>query len=175
MGIIFIGNYRKNIKYWGETMKKIVVTNKKELKARHKSENTGYEYLKYIPIEEGINNQCTVMFYDIPPKKYNYPYHYHGSDVEIFYIIAGKGKVETEEGIKNISSGDLIICPPGKLAAHKITNISETENLSHIEFDTIHKPEVIKYPHSKKIGIINIEGDNRFFREKDNKEYYDGE
>ena len=156
-------------------MEKVVITNKKELNARHKSESVGYEYFKYLPIEEGINNQCAVMFYDIPPKKSNYPYHYHGSDVEIFYIISGRGQVKTEEGIKDISSGDLIICPSGKMAAHKITNTSEAENFCYIEFDTIHKPEVIKYPHSKKIGIVNMEGDSRFFREKDNKEYYDGE
>lgn len=44
-----------------------------------------------------------------------------------------------------------------------------------IEFDTTHKPEVVKYPHSKKVGIINMDGENKFFKEEDNREYYDGE
>lgn len=156
-------------------MDKIIITNKNDLNSIHKCENQKYEYFKYLPAKSNIDNQCSVKFYDIPPKKSNYPYHYHCSDVEIFYIISGNGELETEDGTKSIHSGDLIICPPGKLSAHKITNVSDALTLSYIEFDTTHHPEIIKYPHSNKIGLMDVDKENIFFNEDTNTDYYDGE
>ena len=156
-------------------MSKVIITNKEDLNPIHKCENNKYEYLKYIPKNEEINNQCSVLFYDIPPQKSNYPYHYHGANIEVFYITSGHGELRTEDGIRTINPGDMIICPPGKGSEHKLTNTSDSEVLSYIEFDTVNHPEVIKYPDSNKVGIIDMNNENTFFKEEYKAKYYDGE
>lgn len=156
-------------------MDKVFLTNKDMLEMVHKAEHELYEYEKYIPVREGINGECTVAIYDIPPLKSNYPYHYHGQDIEIFYIIEGCGVLEEPDGTRIIKKGDIIICPPNKQGAHKLTNTSKTNKLSYIEFDTIHKPEVVKYPHSNKVGILHMESVNTFYSENNTMDYYEGE
>lgn len=69
-------------------MDKIILTNREKLEELHKVGNEIYEYSKFNPVIEGINGECSVAIYDIPPGKSNYPYHYHEQDTEIFYIIA---------------------------------------------------------------------------------------
>jgi uncharacterized cupin superfamily protein len=107
--------------------------------------------------------------------KSNYPYHYHGQDIEIFYIIEGYGLLEEPTGTRVVKKGDVIICPPLKSGAHKLTNTSNKETLSYIEFDTIHKPEVVKYPHTNKVGITRFEDENTFYSQANTVGYYEGE
>lgn len=47
--------------------------------------------------------------------------------------------------------------------------------LSYIDFDTIHKPEVVKYPHTNKVGILNMDSKNVFYFEENTKDYYEDE
>jgi len=156
-------------------MDKIILTNRDKLEEFHKVGNELYEYAKFIPVKEGINGECSVAIYDIPPGKSNYPYHYHEQDIEIFYIIDGDGILEEPDGKREIKKGDIIICPPNSNGAHKITNISNSNKLSYIEFDTIHKPEVVKYPNTNKIGILYTNSGNYFFNESKTVDYYEGE
>lgn len=153
---------------------KITVHSKETLNVIHKQKHTQYEYKKYVATNKETSHY-TVAIYDIPPQKSNYPYHYHTKDDEIFYIIKGIGTLETPEGNKEIKAGDIIICPPCDKGAHKLTNISSTETLSYIEFDITHKPEVVIYPHTNKIGVIGLEEDNIFFQKDTRVNYYDGE
>ena len=153
---------------------KITIHRKESLEVIHKHNHMYYEYRKYVTTDKE-NSNYTVSLYDIPPQKSNYPYHYHTKDDEIFYIINGFGILETPEGNKEIKAGDIIICPPCNKGAHKLTNISSTETLSYIEFDIIHKPEVVIYPHTNKIGVIGLEGENVFYNKDGTVDYYDGE
>jgi uncharacterized cupin superfamily protein len=38
--------------------------------------------------------------------------------------------------------------------AHQLTNLSETEPLLYLDFDTFHYPEVCFYPDTQKVGIF---------------------
>ena len=155
-------------------MDKLIITRKNQISPKHVSVHPKYEYIKYNPYVQDIGGQCKFAFYDIPPEKSNYPYHYHAQNVEIFYIISGTGMLETPEGDKEITAGDVIVCPPGKESAHKITNTSKDTVLSYIEVDTTHHPEVVKYPHSQKVGIIDVD-ESVFYNEMETMNYYDGE
>jgi mannose-6-phosphate isomerase-like protein (cupin superfamily) len=51
--------------------------------------------------------------------------HYHIKSEEIYYILQGKGKLETTDGVTEVAEGDGIAIPPGK--KHKIWNIGAKE------------------------------------------------
>ncbi len=155
--------------------KSITITNKQQLCANHKAEHEPYEYDKYEITNREDFSQCYVAIYDIPPLKANYPYHFHISNTEAFYIISGKGILETPEGNKEITTGDVIVCPPSARSAHRIVNISETEVLSYIDFDTTNSPDIVHYPHSDKMGVIVHNHPSTFFKNNSSVDYYEGE
>jgi uncharacterized cupin superfamily protein len=153
----------------------IQIITKNLIEPKHICIHEPYEYNKYTITEPRKENQCTVAIYEIPPKKANYPYHYHFKNEEVFYIISGNGILETPNGNKTISAGDTIICPPSEKGAHRIINSSQTEMLVYFECDTFNSTEVVCYPHSDKVGII-INGKSGTFYNKDtNVSYYEGE
>lgn len=155
--------------------RKIQVTNKNLIKPKYKCEHETYEYKKYEVTKRSKENQCYVAIYEIPPQKANYPYHYHYKNEEVFYIISGNGILETPDGNKTISSGDIIVCPPSERGAHRIINSSDTENLIYIDFDTINSPELVFYPKSEKVGIIINGESSTFYKEGTDIDYYEGE
>ena len=165
-------------------MQKIIITNMNRITPRHQNEHKKYEYYKsevtdsrykYEVASPNEGNQTVAAFYTIPPSKSNYPFHYHTTNEEVFYIISGKGDLETFDGIYIVSAGDIIVCPAGKDGAHKITNSSETENLVYLDVDTNNTPDIAYYPRSNKIGIRAAGGvhDNYNINSKIN--YYDNE
>jgi uncharacterized cupin superfamily protein len=99
----------------------------------------------------------------------------HQRLTEVFYVISGKGRIETPEGDKPVSAGDVIVFPPGAAGAHKIWNTSENESLRYIDFDTTAINDLICYPDSGKVGFDLNGKKGLFFRENDAVDYYEGE
>jgi len=164
-------------------MKKIIISNMNKIIPKSEKHNQ-YEYYKhevtdstekYEVSSPGEGNQTVTAFYNIPPGKSAYPFHYHTVNEEVFYIISGSGILETYDAKYPISTGDVVVCPAGREGAHKITNTSETENLVYLDVDTNKTPEIAVYPHSNKVGIRAAGGirDNYFMDSK--VRYYDGE
>lgn len=154
--------------------KDILITNKENIELKHKNKKDPYDFNIYQVTNRSDFNQCYVAFYEILPKKYNYPYHYHLENTEVFYIIKGSGVLETSKGNKEIKAGDIIVCPPGEEGAHRIYN-SSSETLNYIDFDTTNSPDVIKYPKSNKTGIIIHNQSSTFYKDGTEVDYYDGE
>jgi len=111
---------------------------------------------------------------EVPPQKSSYPYHFHMGITEVFYIISGIGSLETPDGERAVTKGDVIVFPPGKQGAHRITNMSESEMLVYLDCDTTSIADVAFYPHSGKMGTIVV-GEPAFFEIKDKVDYYKGE
>lgn len=111
----------------------------------------------------------------ISPQKSSYSYHFYTSITVIFYIISGKGKLETPDGDKDVTKGDVIVFPPRKQGAHRITNISELDMLVYLNCDTTSMADVAFYLHSGKIGFIIDSQLNTFFELTDKVDYYKGE
>ena len=145
-----------------------------QIAASHKCQHDGYEYYrrKFIPF--GGANNTVVSVYEIPPGKSAYPYHYHHKNEETFYILSGQGILKTPDGVRNVAAGDLLFFPTGPEGAHKLTNISETENLVYIDFDVVHDVDVAVYPDSDKIGIWGM-GINKLYSQDKAVDYYEGE
>ena len=142
--------------------------------ASHRCEHEGYEYFrrKFLPFGEAKN--ALVSVYEIPPGKSAYPYHYHHKNEETFYILSGEGILKTPEGERKVAAGQLLFFPTGPEGAHKLTNPSETEMLTYIDFDVVHDIDIAVYPDSGKIGIWG-KGINKLYPQNSNADYYDGE
>ena len=165
-------------------MKDIIITSRNKITPRRQSEHAKYEYYKYDITDSrdkyevtspNEGNQTIVAFYRIPPGKSNYPFHYHTTNEEVFYVISGNGILETFDNKHPITAGDIIVCPVGKNGAHKITNASETEDLIYLDVDTNNTPEIAYYPHSNKIGIRAAGGIRDNYGLDNTKDYYEGE
>lgn len=155
--------------------KEIQITNKNLIKPKHKSEHDPYEYYKYEVTKRSKDSACYVAIYEIPPQKANYPYHYHLKSEEVFYVISGNGILETPNGNKAISAGDIIVCPPLEKGAHRIINSSKTEMLVYLDCDTVNYPDVAYYPKSDKVGIILNGETNTFYKKNTDVDYFEGE
>jgi len=153
----------------------ITITNKEKIIPKRKAKHEPFEYIKYEITERSRDNQCYVCLYDIPPGKAGYPYHYHTANTEVFYIISGNGIIETPDGAKDISAGDVIVCPPNEKGAHKIINTSEVEMLTYLDCDTANSPDVVFYPTSGKIGALVHGKESVFFDRVSEVDYYKGE
>ena len=154
----------------GQTGIRIMNTN--TVAPSHRCEHGPYEYYKYAMTSRG-EGQCTVAVYALPPGKANYPYHYHMGSEEIFYIIGGRGTMETPEGDESVKAGDVVVCPAGPEGAHRLVNTGG-ETLTYLDCDTLSDPEVVFYPRSEKVGIT-AGGRARFYRTGDDVGYYEGE
>ena len=145
-----------------------------EIPAVHRAEHEGYEYYrrKFVPF--GGANNALVSVYEIPPGKAAYPYHYHHKNEETFYILSGEGILRTPDGEKKVAAGDLLFFPVGPAGAHKLTNCSETENLTYLDFDVVHDVDIAVYPDSDKIGIWS-KGINKIYPCSGAVDYYEGE
>jgi len=155
--------------------REILITNLNELSTKHVCEHEPYEYIKSTVLSKNDENDCCVAFYQIPPGKSNYPYHYHTTVTEVFYIISGTGILETPSGQKVVTTGDVVILPANEAGAHKLSNPSESETLLYLDFDTLDFPDVIFYPNSDKVGVAVSSKDAMFYKQDSDLDYYDGE
>lgn len=155
--------------------RKVLITNKKEIEGKHRDDHEPFEFYKYEVTQRTLGDQSYVAFYEIPPSKSNFPYHYHLRNEEVFYIISGNGILLTPEGEKEIKEGDVIVCPPSSNGAHKILNSSQTEKLTYLDIDFIHSPETVIYPNSNKVGIFKFGEQSKFYKLDKEVNLYDGE
>jgi len=143
----------KNMDLWEAGMKGIMKVRLQDIPAKHKCEHEGYEYYKRELVPAGEHHQCIISVYEIPPGKSAYPYHYHTSNEEAFYILSGTGSLKTPYGEMKVTAGDFIFFPAGEKGAHRLTNISQTDKLIYLDFDTSNEIDVAFYPDSGKIGV----------------------
>ena len=155
-------------------MSEIKHSKMEDIPVSHKCDHEGYEYYrrKFIPF--GGAKNALVSVYEIPPGKAAYPYHYHHKNEETFYILSGEGILKTPEGERKVKAGELLFFPAGPEGAHKLTNLSETEMLTYIDFDVVHDIDIAVYPDSGKIGIWGM-GINKIYPEDADVDYYHGE
>lgn len=152
----------------------IIISGMTSLTPKRKAEHEPFEYIKHEVTRRG-QSDCYVCFYEIPPLKSAYPYHYHTANTEVFYIISGSGTLITPDGERNICAGSVIVCPPGRQGAHRIYNASHTDTLVYLDCDTANSPDIVFYPDSGKLGAIITGEESRFFEENAEVDYYKNE
>lgn len=156
-------------------MGKIILTNQNKIKGKKSVKHPKYQFTKYEVTPRSAFDQSYVAFYEIPPMKESYPYHYHEANTEVFYIISGMGILTTSDGEFPVEKGDIFVCPPHEEGGHKLRNVSREESLVYLDVDTTNSPDVIHYPNSKKVGVIVHNVSSTFFEEGSKVDYYKGE
>lgn len=155
-------------------MNKILHIKFDDVPCKHQNKHESYEHYKRVLVPRRDDGQCAVYLYEIPPKKSACPYHYHTKNEECFYIVQGNGVLKTPMGEKIVSTGDFLFFPANEKGSHKLTNISETEKLIYLDFDTHNDIDVAFYPDSNKIGVWG-KGINQIYKIQDQVDYYNGE
>ncbi len=75
----------------------------------------------------------------------------------------------------SIKTGDVIVVPPCKGAAHRLKNTSENEMLVYLDVDTNSSPDVVIYPQTNKVGVF-VKGEfPKFYKQDSNVPYYEDE
>ena len=129
-------------------------TNSPDAVWTRRPDHEDHDYEKIDLVSRAEAKGCVAALIKLPPKKAGFPYHYHTINEECFFILSGKGILRTPEGEQEVFAGDSIFFPIGEEGAHQLTNLSETEPLLYLDFDTAHTPEVCFYPDSQKVGIF---------------------
>ena len=164
-------------------MSGIVVASMGKIAPEHECGHGRYEYYEY-EVTDGRKyevaspregNLTVTAFYELPPGKSNYPFHYHIANEEVFYVISGNGILETFDGDIPLAAGDIAVCPAGKDGAHRITNASETEKFVYLDVDTNNTPDIAFYPHTNKVGIRAVGRVRDNFGADGKMGYYEGE
>jgi uncharacterized cupin superfamily protein len=135
----------------------------------------GYKagYLRCGPLVGGALLGATI--YELPAGQSICPYHYEYGNEEWLIVLAGKPTLRHPEGEDELEPGDVVCFPVGPEGAHKVTNRTDATVRVAI-LSTKHKPGVVIYPDSDKIGVWpGNEADRLLARRESAVDYYDRE
>jgi len=91
--------------------------------------------------------------YAVKPGKRAFPKHAHLANDEAIYVIAGQGKLIVGDEESELVAGDFVVLPRGSEFAHVLINAGEDE-LMYLCVSTMNSPEVVHYPDSGKLGVL---------------------
>jgi uncharacterized cupin superfamily protein len=97
--------------------------------------------------------QLGCSWYDVPPGKTAFPFHFHCANEEAMYVLEGEGTMRIGDARVPIRAGDYIALPVGLDGAHQLLNTGDAP-LRYLCFSTMHPVEVAGYPDSDKIGAM---------------------
>ncbi|HYQ81139.1 MAG TPA: cupin domain-containing protein, partial [Anaeromyxobacteraceae bacterium] len=95
---------------------------------------------------------------------------------EALYVVSGRAKVRTPDGLTEIGPGDFVAFPAGG-PAHQLVN-DGTEPLVYLAMSAIQGFDLVEYPDSDKVAcsVGAWPQAKRFvFRRKDQADYFEGE
>ena len=95
-------------------------------------------------------------WYEVPPGKTTFPYHFHSATEEAIYVLEGTGTVRIGDARVEVQAGDYVALPPGPGAAHSVANTG-TSPLRYLAMSSPATPntlDVVAYPDSKKVAYV---------------------
>jgi uncharacterized cupin superfamily protein len=119
-------------------------------------------------------------FFNVPPGKAAFPYHTHGGNEEMIYIIDGAGVLRFGKEELAVTTGTVIACPPGAEYPHQLINTGDKE-LRYLAVSTMEFPDLCEYPDSNKVGAYATAavgqqvGFRALYVKDKNVNYYEGE
>ena len=103
--------------------------------------------------EAANGEQVGCSLYELPPEQQAWPYHFHTSNEEAIYVLAGSGTLRLAGETYSLSEGDYVALPADETGGHKVINDSE-DSLRYLVVSTMNEPDVTVYPDSNKIGVF---------------------
>lgn len=120
--------------------------------------------------------KLTSSLWELPPGKKSFPLHAHLVTEEAMYVVSGRAKVRTPQGLTEVGPGDYVSFPPGG-PAHQLINDGK-EPLVYLGISATQGVDVVEYPDSDKVAAaVGAPPDGRrfIFRKKDQAGYFEGE
>jgi len=159
------------------------IINLKDVESRSESRGSRFGYSSKSLASETGSKGLGCTWYEIPPGRVAFPYHYHCSNDEGLFILEGEGELRLGDQKLFVHAGDYISFPPGPDHAHSLKN-SSSRPLRCICISTMACTDVVAYPDSKKISAWGS-GDmskglagtwvRAMMKEQAAVDYYDGE
>jgi len=120
--------------------------------------------------------KLTCGLWELAPGKRSFPLHAHLVTEEALFVVSGRAKVRTPEGLTEIGPGDYVSFPPGG-PAHQLVN-DGAEPLVYLGMAAVTGADVVEYPDSDKVAcsVGAWPSPKRFvFRRRDQADYFEGE
>ena len=159
------------------------IVNEDEVEWEDESHGERFAYRRKALASAANGEQLGCSFYEIPPGKRPFPYHYHTANEEAIYVVSGSGTLRTQRESFEIVEGNYVALPVGESGARQVTNSSDGP-LRHLCISTMIEPEIIGYPDSGKFGLfagsapfgsMNRRTLTKFLPEEAQTDYWGGE
>ena len=85
----------------------------------------------------------------------------HSQQEEFFYVLSGSGTLRLNDREQEVTAGDFIAKPGGKMLAHTFYN-SGTEPMLILDIGTVEKEDTCYYP-DEDVYLHKLNGDSRAF------------
>ncbi|MGH2914930.1 MAG: hypothetical protein ACRDMX_08075 [Solirubrobacteraceae bacterium] len=93
-------------------------------------------------------------------------------------VLSGRPSLRTPLGVRTLQEGEAVRFALGEQGTHQIFNPGD-EQVTFLAISSHGRPDIVVYPDSGKIGAAERRADGgglaRFFRERDEVDYWDGE
>jgi uncharacterized cupin superfamily protein len=136
------------------------------------------EHMALTDLRDGHGLGCGA--FRVKPGKRAFPKHAHLANDEAIYVVSGSGSLTVGDVEETLTAGDFVMLPRGSECAHVLVN-SGADDLVYLCVSTMNVPEVVQYPDSGKLGVMegpeawkaknSISGFYRY----EKAGYYDGE
>src|SRR5207253_5386991 len=93
-------------------------------------------------------SKLTASLWELPPGKKSFPFHMHHVTEEALFVVSGRAKVRTPDGLTEVSAGDWVMFPPGD-GAHQLIN-DGSEAMVYLALGVSSGVDIVEYPDSGK-------------------------
>jgi uncharacterized cupin superfamily protein len=83
--------------------------------------------------------------YELAPGGREYNLHMHFNVEEMFFVLSGRPKLRTPQGVEHLAPGDFVFCPDGRAGLHTFSNPTD-EPVKLLAISTKSFPDVVAYP-----------------------------
>jgi uncharacterized cupin superfamily protein len=90
--------------------------------------------------------------FELPPGASSFPLHVHHANEEMIVVLAGRPRLRSIDGERELAPGELVACPAGRRGAHRIDNRGD-EPVRFMVVSTMNAPEVNEFPDSGKLWV----------------------
>jgi uncharacterized cupin superfamily protein len=147
-------------------------------KASSHGEKFQHDHISLTDLRDGHEIGCGA--FRVNPGKRAFPKHAHLANDEALFIVSGEGTLTVGEENTRVAAGDFVLLPSGAEHAHVLINDGD-EDIVYLCISTMNAPEVVHYPDSGKLGVMESArkwgGENSIsgFYKYQKAGYYDGE
>jgi uncharacterized cupin superfamily protein len=118
-----------------------------------------------------------LSLWELPAGESAYPYHWHLAEEELIVVLSGRPSLQTPQGWRELSEGEVVAFPVGEGGAHRISNHGG-ETVRFLSFSN-QQPDIVVYPESGKVAAFERRPDGgglrKIFRDADAVDYWYGE